>query len=289
MSAATLAPSRLLPGDLLGVGSIGLRTRRMRAALSALGIAIGIASMVAVLGISASSQADLLQTIDRLGTNLLTVQAGQSFFGDDSVLPVSTGAKLASVSGVTASASVYTVSGATVRRNALVDPDDTSGIGVKAADLGLPKTLSATLAQGRFLTAATQHYPVVVLGSVAANRLGIDSLRGNPQVYIGGRYLTVVGILDVRHVVERHRPLGADRAAVRADHVRHRRKSLEHLRQGGRRSPQRRPQPGARDRQPRTPGGSQRQPARPMRWKPRPPRKAPSPPCSSASAPSHCW
>ncbi len=196
MSAATLARSRLLPGDLLGVGSIGLRTRRMRAALSALGIAIGIASMVAVLGISASSQADLLQTIDRLGTNLLTVQAGQSFFGDDSVLPVSTGAKLASVSGVTASASVYTVSGATVRRNALVDPDDTSGVGVKAADLGLPKTLSAPLAQGRFLTAATQHYPVVVLGSVAANRLGIDSLRGNPQVYIGGRYLTVVGILE---------------------------------------------------------------------------------------------
>ena len=196
MSAAALSSSRLLAGDLLGVGSIGLRTRRMRAALSALGIAIGIASMVAVLGISASSQADLLRTIDRLGTNLLTVQAGQSFFGDDSVLPVSTGAKLAAVSGVTASASVYTVSGATVRRNALVDAGDTSGISVKAADLGLPTTLSTTLARGRFLTAASQHYPVVVLGSVAANRLGIDSLGSNTQVYIGGKYLTVVGILD---------------------------------------------------------------------------------------------
>ena len=84
MSAgAALPPSRLLPRDVLGVGSIGLRTRRLRAALSAVGVAIGIASMVAVLGISASSQADLLSTIDRLGTNLLTVQAGESFFGDD--------------------------------------------------------------------------------------------------------------------------------------------------------------------------------------------------------------
>ena len=68
--------ARLSPRELLGVALQGLRTRRLRAALSALGIAIGIGAMVAVVGVSASSQANLLATIDTLGTNLLTVTPG---------------------------------------------------------------------------------------------------------------------------------------------------------------------------------------------------------------------
>jgi putative ABC transport system permease protein len=195
MNAATPARSRLLGSDVLRVGSVGLRARKVRAALSAVGIAIGIASMVAVLGISASSQADLLNTIDELGTNLLTVQAGQSFFGESSKLPKSTGVKLASMRGVEGTAAVYSVSGATVRRTSYVDPNETSGITVDAADLTLPSTLSAELASGHFLTAAEARYPAVVLGSVSADRLGIDTVAGSPQVYIGGAYYTVVGIL----------------------------------------------------------------------------------------------
>jgi putative ABC transport system permease protein len=195
LSSAALAPSRLLGADVLGVGSIGLRSRKLRAALSAVGIAIGIASMVAVLGISASSQADLLNTIDKLGTNLLSAQAGQSFFGDNSQLPTTAGAKISSLQGVQQAAAVYSVSGATVRRTSLVDKNETLGISVDAADLNLPQTLSAELAAGHFLTAAEARYPAVVLGSVAAQRLGIDSLRGSPQVYIGAVYYTVVGIL----------------------------------------------------------------------------------------------
>jgi putative ABC transport system permease protein len=181
--------------DVLGVGSIGLRSRKLRAALSAVGIAIGIASMVAVLGISASSQADLLNTIDKLGTNLLTAQAGQSFFGDNSQLPTTAGAKISALRGVQQAAAVYSVSGATVRRTSLVDKNESLGISVDAADLNLPQTLSAGLAAGHFLTAAEARYPAVVLGSIAAQRLGIDSLHGSPQVYIGGVYYTVVGIL----------------------------------------------------------------------------------------------
>jgi putative ABC transport system permease protein len=78
---AALAPSRLGLADLARVASVGLRTRRLRAALSALGIAIGVASIVAVLGLSSSSQAGLLREIDRLGTNLLTVTKGETFTG----------------------------------------------------------------------------------------------------------------------------------------------------------------------------------------------------------------
>lgn len=195
-AAERLPPSRLLPRDVLAVGSSGLRSRRLRAALSALGVAIGIASMVAVLGISASSQADLLDTIDRLGTNLLSAEAGQSLFGDDAEVPKSAEVKLASMAGVQRTAAIYAVPEETVRRNALVDEKNTSGIGVQATDRDLLPALSATMASGRFLTASDARYPTVVLGSVAASRLGIPDLQGSPQVYIGEQYYTVVGILD---------------------------------------------------------------------------------------------
>jgi putative ABC transport system permease protein len=194
-SPVTLPPSRLLPRDIMGVGSIGLRTRRLRAALSAVGVAIGIASMVAVLGISASSQADLLATIDRLGTNLLTVQAGQSFFGDDVKVPQTAAVKLRYMQGVQNTTATYAVTGATLRRNALVDQNDTLGITVEATDVTLPKTLNASLSSGQFLSAAQARYPAVVLGAVAAQRLGITSVADSPQVYIGDTYYTVVGIL----------------------------------------------------------------------------------------------
>ena len=163
-----IAPSRLAAADVLRTGSIGLRTRRLRAALSALGIAIGIASMVAVLGISESSRADLIAQLDRLGTNLLRVAPGQSFFGDDAELPETAAAMIRRVGGVEATASTKGLGGVTVRRNQLIDANETGGIGVTAADPSLPATVGATLARGHFLTAATARYPVVVLGADAA-------------------------------------------------------------------------------------------------------------------------
>ncbi len=209
MSVPALVPSRLLGSDVLSVGSVGLRARKLRAVLSALGVAIGIAAMVAVLGISASSEAALINTIDKLGTNLLTIKAGQSFFGDSSSLPKSTGVKLVTMRGVEQTAAVYSVDGATVRRTSYVDRNDTSGITVEAADRTLPGALGAEFASGNFLTAAEARYPTVVLGSVAAQRLGITSVAGNPQVYIGGRYYTVVGIMKSVTL-----DTGIDRAAL---------------------------------------------------------------------------
>ena len=188
--------SRLRVRDVLLVGSVGLRTRRLRAALSALGIAIGIASLVAVLGVSASSQADLLATIDRLGTNLLTAGPGQSLFGDAAVLPETATRRVAAIDGVERASATYQVPGVTVRRNQLIDPADDSGITVHAADRALPDTLGATTLSGHFLTPAEERYPAVVLGRVAAKRLGISSVAGSPQVYLGDRWFTVAGILD---------------------------------------------------------------------------------------------
>jgi putative ABC transport system permease protein len=189
-----LGPSRIGAADVLRTGSLGLRTRRLRAALSALGIAIGIASMVAVLGISESSKADLLAQLDALGTNLLKVSPGESFFGDQAELPETAPSMLGRVAGVQRVAAVRNVDGVTVRRNDLIDPVETGGIAVAAADPALAETVAAKLRQGRFLDAATARYPTVVLGSGAANQLGIDDTGS--RVYLGGRWFTVIGILE---------------------------------------------------------------------------------------------
>jgi putative ABC transport system permease protein len=191
---SAVATSRLAPADVLRTGSLGLRTRRLRAALSAIGIAIGIAAMVAVLGISASSKADLLAQLDRLGTNLLRVAPGQSFLGDEAVLPESAASMLRRVPGVEQVAATATVSDATVRRSPYVDKAETGGIGVAAADPSLLGTLGATLRRGRFLDAAIARYPAVVLGAGAADELGVDDTGS--RVWIAGRWFTVVGILD---------------------------------------------------------------------------------------------
>ena len=192
MSAA-LSPSRMPAADVLRSGAVGLRTRRLRAALSSLGIAIGIASMVAVLGISESSKADLLAQLDRLGTNLLRVAPGQSFLGEDSQLPESAAPMIRRVQGVDAVAAVRDID-ATVRRSDLIDEAETGGIAVAAADPSVAATVAARVRSGRFLDAATGRYPTVVLGAGAANQLGID--RPGARVYIGGRWFTVIGILD---------------------------------------------------------------------------------------------
>ena len=198
MSAAAPERSRLLALDAIRVASVGLRTRRLRVALSSLGVAIGIASMVAVLGISDSSKAGLLAQLDRLGTNLLTVTPGQTFFGQTAQLPQSAGRAVRNLSSVRSTAAVTTVGSTSVRRSPFIDPAETGGISVDAADQGLLATLDGVVAEGRFLGFTSERYPLVVLGAVAARRLGVDRLTvaGRPvQVYLGGRWFTVAGIL----------------------------------------------------------------------------------------------
>jgi putative ABC transport system permease protein len=234
-AAASLAPSRLRPADLARVASVGLRTRRTRAALSALGIAIGIAAMVAVLGISESSKAGLLAELDRLGTNLLTVTPGQTFFGEAAELPAAADRAVRNLSSVQDAAAVTTVE-ATVRRNPYIEAAETSGIAVDATDRGLLSTLGGRVAKGRWLDAAGERYPLVVLGAVAAQRLGVEDLHpgGRPvQVWLGETWFTVLGVLGrmpLSPEIERaalvgypvaHRLIGTERSAtmlyVRAD------------------------------------------------------------------------
>jgi putative ABC transport system permease protein len=190
-----LTSSRLTPRDVLRVGAVGLGARRLRSTLSAAGIAIGIAAMVAVLAISESSKADLLSALDRLGTNLLTVAPGQSIFGAEAVLPDNARRMVDRVGPVETTASTGAV-GAAVYRSELIPDVETNGISTLAADPSLPATVGATLSDGAFLDEATSEYPAVVLGSTAARRLGIGRAGGGVQVVVGGVRFTVLGILD---------------------------------------------------------------------------------------------
>jgi len=193
--AAVLRVGRLGPRDIVRIATGGLGSRRLRSALTALGIAIGIAAMLAVLGIAESSRATLLAELDRIGSNLLTVSAGQTFFGDDSALPEESTSMIGRV-GPVEGASGVTVVSATVRRTDKIDEAETGGIAVQATDNDLLETLGGTLAAGRFIDDAVDGYPAVVLGAVAAERLGIHSLAEPVLVWIGDRWWSVVGILD---------------------------------------------------------------------------------------------
>jgi putative ABC transport system permease protein len=191
----TLTPSRLHSADVARTAGVGLRTRKMRATLSALGIMIGIAAMVGVLGLSESSKSDLLAQLDKLGTNLLTVQAGGGIGLGSGELPAETADMVARIGPVEQTTTVSEVD-ANVYKNDLVPSGQTGGVTVQAVDLNLVDTLAGSLADGQFLNEASADYPITVLGSVAAERLGIDEVTGTQLVWLGDQWFTVAGVLD---------------------------------------------------------------------------------------------
>jgi putative ABC transport system permease protein len=198
---AAPVPARLRPGDLAGLASVGLRTRKLRAGLSALGIAIGVAAIVAVLGLAASSSAALQNEISQLGTNLLTVTNGQDLSGNAAELPQAAPGMIARLPGVTAVQDTGTVSGVDVYKSPLIPPVNTNAISVDAATLNLPAVAGTSLAQGRYLDAATARLPVAVLGAATAQLLGIDRIRPGMRIVVGsapsgGQWFYVTGILS---------------------------------------------------------------------------------------------
>jgi putative ABC transport system permease protein len=182
--------------DMAALASIGLRTRKLRAGLSALGIAIGVAAIVAVLGLAASSQAALLAEISRLGTNLLTVTNGQTYSGATAELPVAAPAMITRLPGVTAVQDTGAVHGISVYKSPYIPSIETNALSVDAATLGLPAVAGTSLAQGRFLDAATAREPVAVLGAAAARLMGIDRIRPGMRIWVDGQWFYLTGILN---------------------------------------------------------------------------------------------
>jgi putative ABC transport system permease protein len=196
MTSPPLAAARMRPVDLAAIATIGLRTRKLRAGLSALGIAIGVAAIVAVLGLAASSSAALLAEIQALGTNLLTVSNGQTFSGATAELPETSPGMIARLPGVTAVQATGSVGIVSVYKTPLIPAIDTNALSVEATTLGLPAVAGTSLSQGQFLNAATAREPVAVLGATAAQLLGIDRIRPGTRIRVGNWWFYVTGILD---------------------------------------------------------------------------------------------
>ena len=250
--AAPSAAARLRPADLAALASIGLRTRKLRAGLSALGIAIGVAAIVAVLGLASSSQAALLAEIAQLGTNLLTVTNGQNFSGGTAELPAAAPGMIGRLPGVLSVQDTGTVSNVNAYRSPLIPAIDTNALSVDAATLGLPAAAGASLAQGSYLNAATARLPVAVLGAAAAQLLGIDRIRPGMRIWAATRRRSTSAPSTPRPP-----PPGSTTCSAR------------------------RPTP-------RIPAMST-SPSRRTRSPPRPTRPARSTTCSSGWARSHCW
>ncbi|MFE2416361.1 ABC transporter permease [Streptomyces hokutonensis] len=196
VTEANSRPVRLAPLDLLGLGLLGIRTRKMRAALSALGISIGIATMIVVTGIPASSQKALLNELSAMGTNMLQAQPVPNP-NSPVLLPPESVDMVRRIGPVTMASAVANTH-ATVHRSDRVDPSDYAGLTILASEVNLLPAINAEVRSGRFLNAATERFPTAVLGSVAATRLGFAKLNDRgpaPQIYINDRWFTVIGIL----------------------------------------------------------------------------------------------
>ena len=187
---------RLRLKDGLRVASVGLRARPLRAALSALGIAIGTAAIVGVLGLSSSSQAGLIAEVNRLGTNLLTVEAGQSLTGGPAQLPLEAPARITLLDNVQLVAHTALMKDEKVYRSSMIPVGNTGGLQVRATSLNLLSVLTTGLARGDWLNAGTARLPVAVLGSVAAKQLGIDRVYPDQRIWLGGQWFNVAGILN---------------------------------------------------------------------------------------------
>jgi putative ABC transport system permease protein len=187
---------RLRVKDGLWVASVGLRARPLRAALSALGVALGTAAIVAVLGLSSSSQAGLLAEIDRLGTNMLTAEAGQSLTGGEAKLPLEAPARITHLDDVQLVAHTGLIKDKNVYRNPMIPEGNTGGLQVRATSLNLPSVLNTGVARGTWLNEGTARIPVAVLGSAVAQRLGIDRVHHDQRIWLGHQWFNVAGILE---------------------------------------------------------------------------------------------
>ncbi|SCK34450.1 putative ABC transport system permease protein [Streptomyces sp. AmelKG-E11A] len=190
----TLRPARLGPRDLVRLGGTGLRTRPLRVFLSALGVAIGVAAMIAVVGISASGEAEVDRRLDRLGTNLLRVEPAPAQGGEKRTpLPEEAVAMVRRLPPVLRAESTG-LTEARVYRNEDIPVGRTGGIDVVAASPGLLPAVGASVRGGRWLDEATEGAPAVVLGAQAARRLDVEA--PGTRLWLGGRWFSLIGVLD---------------------------------------------------------------------------------------------
>jgi putative ABC transport system permease protein len=181
--------------DLFFVALYGVKARKGRAAMTSIGIGIGIAAIVAVTGISSSGRADLLATLESLGTNLIKASPQAGFFGSQEELPegvIGMVERIGPVEEVTST----TQADLLVRRTDFISEFEGGGISTVVTSSELLDVIGGNLTEGRFITDGLSDIPVTVLGSVSAERLSITNLSQPSKILIDDEWFGVVGILN---------------------------------------------------------------------------------------------
>lgn len=192
---------RLRMHDVVGTAWLGVAARPQRTMLAALGVALGIAAMIALTGAAASNRAHLLAEFDALGADLAVVAPGEGPDRKPVPLPGTAPETIARQDGVARVGVVETAPpGLAVYRTHLIPRTETSGVTVAVARPDLLAALDAAVVSGRWFDDASRSLPTAVLGATAAERLGID--RAGDRVLIGGEWYGVIGILAPVGIVD---------------------------------------------------------------------------------------
>jgi putative ABC transport system permease protein len=191
---------RLTPFDVLATATLGPRTRLVRATLSALGIAIGIAALVALLGIPASQKAQSEADYEAMGANLITVFPGTNQQDQSKItIPLTAPVMVDAIGPVKATLTLYEIPDVGVFRTDAIPSGQTGGITAAIPQGDLLTTLNIGLAQGRWFDPGLLELPTVVLGDAAARRL--DAGVGN-RIWIDRQWWAVIGVLEPLELAE---------------------------------------------------------------------------------------
>jgi putative ABC transport system permease protein len=175
--------------ELLRLALSRLRTSRLRAALTMLGVVIGVASVVALVGVGQGTTSNITTRLSALGTNLLTISpTGRS---TTAALTTEDAAAIAKIDGIAAVAPELQTSSSIV----VGTKSTTTSVVGTSADYARVRAYDVW--QGTFLTPAAveQGLRVVVLGATTASDLGLDATSIGSTISIGGLPFEVIGIL----------------------------------------------------------------------------------------------
>ncbi|HEY3163538.1 MAG TPA: ABC transporter permease [Candidatus Limnocylindrales bacterium] len=175
--------------ELLRLALSRLRTSRLRAALTMLGVVIGVASVVALVGVGQGTTTNITARLASLGTNLLTISPTG---GASASLTIEDAEAVATVDGVVAVAPELQTS----KTIAVGTKSTTSSVVGTSADYATVRAFDVW--QGSFLTTASIEHGlrVAVLGATTASDLGLDASSIGSTVSVGGLPFEVIGILQ---------------------------------------------------------------------------------------------
>jgi putative ABC transport system permease protein len=192
--------------DLVDESLAGVTARPARLALTTLGTVLGIAALVTTIGVGQTASGQIAERFDEAAATRVVVEADSRSFGEEqdvalTRLPWDSPERAMRLAGVESAGSYTRVgTGGQVSGGPATDPagEGRFDVPISAVSPGLFDAVRAQLATGRLFDSGHDERAdqVAVLGTYAAERLGVNRVDSQPSVFIGERAFTVIGILD---------------------------------------------------------------------------------------------